>query len=322
MRFKKTTIIFLLSILINLNLHAEYIIGSQEFKFLPMLKTALSVSNGGYVEDCKALKDGVGMKVVAFNSEYAPNFSNINKALKNAKPGEIVKDLNITNDFAEYKSTFSMVSCSDREVGSEFSKDGKTYLVVDNDTIKDNLDRADTLCTSHVTDMHDLFRSDDEFNLDISTWDTSNVTDMSYMFYYAEEFNQPIGHWNTDKVTKINYIFYCAYKFNQDISKWNLSGVTDMGYMFYHAYDFNQPINDWDTSNVTNMKGLFTVASSFNQPLDKWNVENVTNMGYLLYYAKYYDQNLSNWNVENVTDYTKYDTGDPDWIEEYKPAFN
>ena len=40
-----------------------------------------------------------------------------------------------------------------------------------------------TWIASNVTDMSNLFKSYDHFNLDISNWNTSNVTDMNHMFY-------------------------------------------------------------------------------------------------------------------------------------------
>ena len=66
--------------------------------------------------------------------------------------------------------------------------------------------------TSKITDMRDLFKGDDYFNLysrdfsGIESWNVSNVTDMSGMFSESS--------------------------FNQDISSWDVSNVTDMSHMF------------------------------------------------------------------------------------------
>ncbi|EFP98634.1 hypothetical protein VIBC2010_19060, partial [Vibrio caribbeanicus ATCC BAA-2122] len=123
------------------------------------------------------------------------------------------------------------VTCNDRDIGTTFNHQGNTYLVVGNESIKDQA-LLDTLeqgqirfCTSHVTNMDGLFKGREYFNADISDWDTSKVTNMGRIFSGATSFNQPIGNWDT-------------------------SEVSDMEGMFEGAVSFNQPIGDWDTSNV------------------------------------------------------------------------
>lgn len=53
--------------------------------------------------------------------------------------------------------------------------------------------------TSHVTNMHEMFRMASYFNHDISCWNTSQVTDMGSMFEEAFSFDQPIGSWDTPR---------------------------------------------------------------------------------------------------------------------------
>ena len=174
--------------------------------------------------------------------------------------------------------------CFGDSIGSEFLISEVSYLVVDNVSIQANLDRADTLCTSNVTNMMYLFYKNTTFNKDISSWDVSHVTNMFGMFYEASSFNQ-------------------------DISSWNVSNVTDMFIMFLKATNFNQPLNSWDVSNVTNMSAMFSRATSFNQPLNNWNTSHVTRMEQMFYGASSFNQDLSGWNVNAVTAYTSFRSG-------------
>lgn len=85
--------------------------------------------------------------------------------------------------------------------------------------------------TSAITDMSELFITDDEqfdfssFNYDIRGWDTSNVTNMEKMFFGATSFNIDISEWDTSKVTNMNRMFEDAKSFTKDISKWKVNNV-------------------------------------------------------------------------------------------------
>jgi len=80
--------------------------------------------------------------------------------------------------------------CSSQAVGSSFvSGNGKVYLVVDNDTIKTNVNLGKNVCTSHVTNMEKLFQNNTNIKVQISAWNTSKVTHMEGMFRVAESFN-------------------------------------------------------------------------------------------------------------------------------------
>ena len=183
---------------------------------------------------------------------------------------------------------------------------------------------AVTTCTSGITDMSNLFHSEENpFNQDISSWDVSSVTSMEGMFAGASSFNQNISSWDVSNVTNMAFMFYVNYAFNQPIGDWDVSNVTDMQFMFggngtntsfnqpiggwdvssvtnmwgilSYASSFNQPIGDWDVSSVTNLYGMLNEASSFNQPIDSWDVSSATEMGYMFGNASDFNQNISSW---------------------------
>ena len=216
--------------------------------------------------------------------------------------------------------------CENDPIGSEIHVDGINYLVVDNNTIRNNLDRAETLCTSNVTNMSRLFEWEYE-DLDLSNWDTSHVTDMQYMFfnnYYFNNnsisnwdvsnvinmqgmfsnsyFDQNISNWDVSNVTNMSDMFSSS-TFNQNIDSWNVSNVTNMSNMFNNSWLFNQNISSWNTINVVSMRSMFEWAVAFNQPLNNWNVENVTDMYGMFHFAYNFNQPLNNWNVSNVSNF-------------------
>ena len=161
---------------------------------------------------------------------------------------------------------------------------------------------AATTCTSGITDMKDLFTSENSFNEDISSWDVSSVIDMSGMFNYAGVFNQDLSNWDVSAVTDMQKMFSSAQVFNQDLNSWDVSSVTDMQQMFYYADAFNGDLSNWDVSSVTNMLFMFSSAQVFNQDLSNWDVGSVTNMSNMFSHAYVFNQPLNNWDVSSVTD--------------------
>ena len=63
-------------------------------------------------------------------------------------------------------------------------------LIRNSDYWQNFLDGNILLCTTHVTDMSDLFAKNKYFNQDISRWDTSRVTNMDRMFSGTKRFDQ------------------------------------------------------------------------------------------------------------------------------------
>lgn len=119
--------------------------------------------------------------------------------------------------------------CFGDEIGSNFlvGDDEVMFLVVDNNTIRNNLERAETLCVSNVSNMAYLFVGNSSFNQDISGWDTSNVSNMQGMFNKANSFNQDIGSWNVSNVIDMTFMFYNATSFNQDLTGWCTASLFD-----------------------------------------------------------------------------------------------
>ena len=214
-------------------------------------------------------------------------------------------------------------------IGDVGEINGEIYTVVSLDELKEKiLNNQDVtkVCTSKITNMSNLFKSNTTFNQPIGNWDTSgvtimsgmfafttlfnqpigdwdtsNVTDMIAMFDGAEEFDQPIGGWDTSNVTSMRQMFSYSV-FNQPIGDWDTSSVIDISNMFFESKIFNQPIGDWNTTNVTDMSQVFTGNTSFNQPLNNWNTTNVTTMRSMFHNATSFNQPLNNWNTANVTD--------------------
>ncbi len=195
--------------------------------------------------------------------------------------------------------------------------------LIDNFENDDSQDISLT-CTSSITNMSNLFESQQDFNLPLSYWDVSNVTDMSFMFSQASSFNQNISNWDVSNVTTMSRMFSTATSFNQPIGSWDVSSVIDMSFMFIFATSFNQPIDNWDVSNVINMAQMLAASdydrpinswnisnvtdinamfalTSFNQPLDQWDTSSVDNMAILFNGNESFNQDISMWDVSNVT---------------------
>ncbi|MEO9511096.1 MAG: immunoglobulin-like domain-containing protein [Flavobacteriaceae bacterium] len=232
-------------------------------------------------------------------------------------------------------------------VGDVGTINGKTYRIVDLETLKTmiaNNEDVTGVCTTKITDMYRLCEDNDTFNQDIGSWDVSNVIDMKYMFvdtaafnqdisswnvsnvtdmrgmFGAEsgDFNQPIGNWDVSNVTDMGEMF--SQYFNQDISRWNVSNVEDMSFMFFNADNFNQNIGSWKVSKVTAMRYMFDSAYAFNQNISSWDVSNVTNMERMFNDAYAFNRDLSSWVVTDVTDCSDFSSGATLWTLA-KPSF-
>jgi len=75
------------------SLSASWNIGGVVFAEKPVQDKYLSVSNGGEIPDDQVLKDGVGVKVVAFEEELTPNVKDMNEALSSLSEGETLAEI-------------------------------------------------------------------------------------------------------------------------------------------------------------------------------------------------------------------------------------
>ncbi|CAH1535606.1 conserved exported hypothetical protein [Vibrio owensii] len=100
------------------------------------------------------------------------------------------------------------VTCESNKPGTVLVQEDELFVVVNDTLIRNSdywqnfLDGNILLCTTHVTDMSDLFAKDKYFNQDISRWDTSSVINMDRMFSGAKRFDQDLTYWNVERVSR------------------------------------------------------------------------------------------------------------------------
>jgi len=128
---------------------------------------------------------------------------------------------------------------------------------------------------SRVDNMHSMFRSNGDFNGEVSGWDTSNVENMKGIFRHANSFDGDVSEWDTENVQTMDATFQGVSGFNSDVSGWDTSSVENMNWMFRGASSFNRDISSWNVSNVQTMERMFQGASSFDQDISSWCVEDI-----------------------------------------------
>jgi len=228
---------------------------------------------------------------------------------ESTKTIKVDQEKNIIAKFYEINQNFYLndngitCMCPNSKPGEKGIINGVIYESVDDNLLrirKQQGVKMNTLCTSLVTDMVNLFLFDYTFNEPLDNWDVSNVTNMFSMFAYTS-FNQPIGNWDVSKVTNMAKMFLNS-NFNQPIGNWNVSNVLNMSMMFFKdgGHTFNQPIGNWNVSNVMDMSDMFN-SSAFNQSIGDWDVGNVKNMS-RMFSGSPFNNTIENWNVSQVTD--------------------
>ena len=113
--------------------------------------------------------------------------------------------LSCSHTFASEPET---VTCESNKPGTVMVQEDELFVVINDALIRNSdywqnfLDGNMKLCTTHVTDMSDLFSKDQYFNQDISRWDTSRVTNMDRMFSGAKRFDQDLTYWDVRRVSR------------------------------------------------------------------------------------------------------------------------
>jgi len=167
------------------------------------------------------------------------------------------------------------------------------------------------------------------------TLNTSNVTDMSNMFYSNNVFNQSVSGLDTGNVVDMGSMFFLATKFNNGDApgvsnsplNWDTKNVKFMNSLFANTV-FNQYIGDWNTSNVEKMNVMFNSNKYFNNgqasgqsgaPMN-WDVSKVNSVVQTFFGASAFNQNLSAWKF-NIAYTSSFDTGTSNWNSSHKPSF-
>ena len=145
------------------------------------------------------------------------------------------------------------IICSDAGIGETGTVNGIAYTKQSREGLVELIGSEDwegleTICTSDITDMRELFYGKADFNLDVSSWDVGAVLNMSRMFYGASDFNQNIGEWDTENVTNMDHMFFYATNFNQNLSGWCVSQIQEEPSQFAtNASAWQQPKPVWGT---------------------------------------------------------------------------
>lgn len=167
---------------------------------------------------------------------------------------------------------------------------------------KYDIEIADTIDTSNVISMKELFMDTEKANPDVSSWDVSNVQNFCMMFEGAKEANPDVSNWNTSRASSMYRMFRATEKANPDVSDWNVSNVSNMYAMFCGAKLANPDVSKWDTSKVESMKSVFKGAKLANPDVSKWNTSKVKSMKAMFKNSKLANPDVSDWDTVKVED--------------------
>lgn len=177
-----------------------------------------------------------------------------------------------------------------------------------------------------VTNMANMFLSNNVFNQDISCWDVSTVTDMRYMFSYAFNFNNngtSLSSWNTANVINMSGQFWYATSFNQDIGNWTLHPNVNLQFMLndcgMNCNSYSNTLIGWanNNSSVTN-KILGANGCKYNNAAITYRTQLTTTQSWTINN----DALLGNqaYVVPNNTNMTGNDTCDAYFIDPANPT--
>ena len=138
-----------------------------------------------------------------------------------------------------------------------------------------------------------------EFNNSV---DTSKVTNMSNMFYAVRGGSLDLSGFDTRNVVNMNSMFRMCNATDVNLNNFDTSKVTDMSYMFANSGMTMLNVSNFNTSNVTNMIGMFASNSSYEiKGLKNLNTSKVTDMSYMFVGTEATSLDVSNFDTRNVT---------------------
>jgi surface protein len=159
--------------------------------------------------------------------------------------------------------------------------------------------------TSNITNMSYLFFNTNLSELDLSNWDASRVTDMSGMFAYNKLLKSVKLPHNTGNVWYMYRMFFdCESLTGVDVSGLDTSSVVNMAYMFAYCYSLSSlDLSGFNTSNVVSMQGMFYYCvklASLN--LSGLKTPSVTDMSYMFFGCYVVEKlDLSSFDTSSVT---------------------
>ena len=161
--------------------------------------------------------------------------------------------------------------------------------------------------TSKVTNMKDMFFYSAATSLNLSNFDTSNVTNMHGMFLDSAATEiKGLNKFNTSKVTNMSEMFQSCKATTLDLSSFNTSNVTNMSGMFFGtAATEIKGLDKFNTSNVTNMSVMFIYSKMTTLDLSRFDTSNVTNMYSMFSRSEATTLDLSSFDTSNVTNMSK-----------------
>ena len=161
--------------------------------------------------------------------------------------------------------------------------------------------------TSKVTNMKDMFFESAATSLNLSNFDTSNVTNMIGMFLDSAATKiKGLNKFNTSKVTRMDSMFYVSKATTLDLSSFDTSNVTNMNGMFFgSAATEIKGLDKFNTSNVTNMSVMFIYSKMTTLDLSSFDTSNVTNMHSMFSRSEATTLDLSSFDTSNVTNMSK-----------------
>lgn len=165
---------------------------------------------------------------------------------------------------------------------------------------KCDIEIADTIDTSNVISMKELFMDIEKANPDVSSWDVSNVQNFYMMFESAKEANPDVSNWNTSRASSMYRMFRDTEKANPDVSDWNVSNVSNMYAMFCGAKLANPDVSKWETNKLRYSNAMFRNAKNANPDVSNWITSEVVNIDVMFEGAEVASPDVSKWNTSKV----------------------